>query len=55
MSLAFDLIHDRRRAVERARRWRQAQRTLMAWSLAGALLAVCCAVFAYTFFGFFFL
>ena len=53
MSLSFDLIEDERRARERLRR--QAQCTLLAWCLGGLALGAVCALFAYIYYGLFFL
>lgn len=54
MSLSFDLIENRRRAVERARRCERAQAALL-WLAGAAALAAICAGFAWTLFGFIFL
>ncbi len=55
MSLSFDLIEARRRAVERQRRWRESQRALLGWAISGFLLFLACSVIAYGLYGFFFL
>jgi hypothetical protein len=55
MSLSFDLIEHRRRALERNRRMREAQQAILGWVVGGIALAALCAVFAYIYYGFFFI
>lgn len=54
MSLSFDLIENRRRAVVRARQCERAQAALLAIATGCALVGIAC-VFAYTAYGFLFL
>lgn len=53
MSLSWDLLEDRRRRLERERRWRSVRMAMLAWSLAWFGVALCCVVFAWAFYGFF--